>query len=158
MEFCQIAGDVKLGENVKIHAFVNLYGCAIGDNTKVGTFVEIQKGVKIGKNCKISSHSFICEGVIIQDNIFVGHNVTFVNDPFPKATSTDGSLQTDADWSVVATVVETDASIGSGTTVLCGVTIGRGSMVGAGAVVTRNIPPNEIWVGNPAQFLRRIER
>ena len=156
MEFCRIAPDVKLGKNVKIHAFVNLYGCSIGDSTKIGAFVEIQKGVFIGKNCKISSHTFICEGVTIQDNVLVSHNVTFINDPFPKATNPAGNLQTEADWTVVATRVETGASIGSSATILCGVTIGAGAIVGAGSVVTKDIPGGEIWAGNPARFLRKV--
>jgi len=158
MKFCRITPDVKLGDNVKIHAFVNLYGCSIDDNTKIGAFVEIQKGVLIGKNCKISSHTFICEGVTIQDNVFVGHNVTFINDFLPRATNIDGSLQTDEDWSVIPTIVETDASIGSSATILCGVKIGAGALVGAGSVVTKNIPSNEIWAGNPAKFIRKAER
>jgi acetyltransferase-like isoleucine patch superfamily enzyme len=157
MEFCRIAPDVKFGKNVKIHAFVNLYGCSIGENSKIGAFVEIQKGVSIGNNCKISSHSFICEGVTIQDNVFVGHNVTFVNDPFPKSINQEGRLQYEADWTVVPTTVETGASIGSSVTVLCGVTIGTGALVGAGSVVTKNIPPDEIWAGNPARFLKSIK-
>lgn len=158
MEFCRIASDVKLGKDVKIHAFVNLYGCLIGDGTKVGTFVEIQKGVAIGKNCKISSHTFVCEGVEIQDNVFVGHNVAFINDRFPRAVNPDGSIQTEEDWIVIPTIVETGASIGSGATILSGVIIGAGSLVGAGAVVTKNIPANEIWAGNPAQFLRKVDK
>ena len=156
MEFCRIAPDVILGKDVKTHAFVNLYGCTISDNTKIGAFVEIQKGAFIGKNCKISSHTFICEGVTIEDNVFVGHNVTFINDPFPKATNLDGSLQTEADWAAIQTKVEIGASIGSSATILCGVTIGKGALVGAGSMVTTNIPPYEIWVGNPARFLRKV--
>jgi acetyltransferase-like isoleucine patch superfamily enzyme len=157
MEFCRIAPDVKLGKNVKIHAFVNLYGCSIGDDTKIGTFVEIQKNAHIGRNCKISSHTFICEGVAVEDNVFVGHNVTFINDPYPKATGFDGSLQTEEDWTVVPTKVETGASLGSGSTILCGVTIGEGALIGAGSVVTKDIPPYEIWAGNPARFLRKVD-
>lgn len=157
MEFCRIAPDVVLGKDVKIHAFVNLYGCCIRNNTSIGAFVEIQKCAKVGKNCKISSHTFICEGVTIEDNVFVGHNVTFINDPFPKATNPDGSLQTDTEWAVIPTKVETGVSIGSSVTILCGVTIGKGSLVGAGSVVTKDIPPYEIWAGNPAKFLRKAE-
>ena len=157
MEFCRIAPDVKLGKNVKIYAFVNLYGCSIGDGTKIGTFVEIQKNAHIGRNCKISSHSFICEGVAIEDNVFVGHNVTFINDPYPKAAGLDGTLQTEEDWTVVPTKVQTGASLGSGSTILCGVTIGEGALVGAGSVVTKDIPPYEIWAGNPARFLRKVD-
>jgi acetyltransferase-like isoleucine patch superfamily enzyme len=147
-----------LGKNVKISVFTNLYGCTIGDGTKVGAFVEIQKGVIIGKSCKISSHSFVCEGVTIQDNVFVGHNVTFINDKYPRATRADGSLQTEEDWDVVPTLVEKGASIGSSVTILCGVTIGAGATVGAGSVVTRDIPAGEVWLGNPARFLRKVER
>jgi len=158
MEFCRIATDVKIGKGVKIHGFVNIYGCVIGDNTKIGAFVEIQKGVIIGMNCKISSHTFICEGVSIEDNVFVGHNVTFINDPFPKATNTDGSVQTETDWHVISTKVGSSASIGSGATILCGVTIGEGALVGAGSVVTKDISPYEIWAGNPAQFLRKVRK
>lgn len=158
MEFCCIAPDVILGKNVKIHAFVNLYGCSIGDNTKIGTFVEIQKGAFIGKNCKISSHTFICEGVTIHDNVFIGHNVTFINDKYPKAANPDGNLQTEADWSVTPTLVEEGASIGSSVTILCGVTIGTGATVGAGSIVTKDIPPGEVWTGNPARFTRKAER
>ncbi len=157
MEFCRIAPDVVLGKDVKIHAFVNLYGCCIGDNTSIGAFVEIQKRAKAGKNCKISSHTFICEGVTIEDNVFVGHNVTFINDRFPKATTAEGGLQTEEDWAVVPIKVESGASIGSSVTILCGVTIGKGALVGAGSVVTRDIPPYEIWAGNPAKFLRKVE-
>jgi len=157
MEFCRVSPDVHLGKDVKIHAFVNLYGCSIGDNTKIGTFVEIQKNAFIGKNCKISSHTFICEGVTIDDNVFVGHNVTFINDAYPKAANPDGSLQTEEDWIVIPTKVETGAAIGSGANILCGVTIGRGALVGAGSVVTKNVPPNEVWVGNPARFLKKVE-
>lgn len=158
MEFCRIAHDVILGKDVKIHAFVNLYGCSINDNTKIGTFVEIQKGVFVGKNCKISSHTFICEGVTIEDNVFVGHNVTFINDRLPKAITPEGGLQTEADWTVVPIKVESGASIGSSVTILCGVTIGAGALVGAGSVVTRDIPPCEIWTGNPAIFMRKANR
>lgn len=157
MEYCRIAPDVLIGANVKISAFVNLYGCSVGDNTKLGAFVEIQKGAAIGKNCKISSHTFICEGVTVQDNVFIGHNVTFINDKYPRATRTDGSLQTEEDWSVVPTLVESGASIGSSVSILCGVTIGAGAMVGAGSVVTKDIPPGEIWAGNPARFVRKAD-
>ena len=157
MKYCRIAPDVSLGANVKISAFVNLYGCSIGDNTKLGAFVEIQKGAAIGENCKISSHTFICEGVTVQDNVFIGHNVTFINDPYPRATIADGSLQTEEDWDVVPTLVEKGASIGSSVTILCGVTIGAGAMVGAGSVVTKSVPPGEIWAGNPARFVRKAD-
>jgi len=157
MEFCRIAPDVTLGEGVTIHAFVNLYGCTIGNNTKIGAFVEIQKGTDIGKNCKVSSHTFICEGVTIKDNVFIGHNVTFINDKYPKATSAEGTLQTEEDWSVVPTLIKENASIGSSVTLLCGVTIGTGAVVGAGSVVTKNVPAGEIWAGNPARFMRKVE-
>lgn len=157
VEYCRIAPDVLIGANVKISAFVNLYGCSVGDNTKLGAFVEIQKGAAIGKNCKISSHTFICEGVTVQDNVFIGHNVTFINDKYPRATRADGSLQTEEDWSVVPTLVESGASIGSSVSILCGVTIGAGAMVGAGSVVTKDIPPGEIWAGNPARFVRKAD-
>ena len=157
MEYCRIAPDVSIGANVKISAFVNLYGCSVGDNTKLGAFVEIQKGAAIGKNCKISSHTFICEGVTVQDNVFIGHNVTFINDKYPEATRADGSLQTEEDWSVVPTLVESGASIGSSVTILCGVTIGAGALVGAGSVVTKDIPSGEIWAGNPARFVRKAD-
>lgn len=157
VEYCRIAPDVLIGANVKISAFVNLYGCSVGDNTKLGAFVEIQKGAAIGKNCKISSHTFICEGVTVQDNVFIGHNVTFINDKYPRATRADGSLQTEEDWSVVPTLVESGASIGSSVSILCGVTIGAGAMIGAGSVVTKDIPPGEIWAGNPARFVRKAD-
>jgi UDP-2-acetamido-3-amino-2,3-dideoxy-glucuronate N-acetyltransferase len=152
----KIAPDVKLGKKVKIYDFVNLYGCEIDDETKIGTFVEIQKGSKIGKNCKISSHTFICEGVTIEDRVFVGHNVTFINDIFPRATSQDGKLQTEKDWACVPTFVKQGASIGSSATILCGITIGENAMVGAGSVVTKNVPANTVVAGNPARILRKI--
>lgn len=148
--------NVKLGENVKIFDFVNLYGCSIGDNSKIGTFVEIQKNATIGKNCKISSHTFICEGVHIGDNIFIGHNVTFINDKHPRAANPDGSLQTEADWKVVETFIKNGASIGSSSTILCGITIGENAIVGAGAVVTKDVPPNTIVAGVPAKVIRKI--
>ena len=147
----KISDDVKLGKNVKIYDFVNLYGCAIGDNTKVGTFVEIQKGAKIGKNCKISSHTFICEGVTIEDEVFIGHNVTFINDRYPRATTPSGQLQGEEDWSCIPTLVERGASIGSSVTILCGVTIGENALVGAGSVVTKNVPAGATVAGNPAR-------
>jgi acetyltransferase-like isoleucine patch superfamily enzyme len=152
----KVAPSVKLGQRVVLNAFTNLYGCEIGDDSKIGTFVEIQKGAKIGSRCKISSHSFICEGVTIEDEVFVGHNVTFTNDLFPRATRTDGSLQTDADWKCVPTLIKRGASIGSSATILCGVTIGENAMVGAGAVVTKDVPPNTLVVGNPARALRKL--
>lgn len=154
----KIAPDVKLGKKVKIYDFVNLYGCEIGDETKISTFVEIQKGSKIGKNCKISSHTFICEGVTIEDCVFVGHNVTFINDIFPRATSQDGKLQTEKDWVCVPTFVKQGASIGSSATILCGITIGENAMVGAGSVVTRDVPANTIVAGNPARILQKINK
>ncbi len=157
MKFLSIADDVKLGEGVKIFNFVNLYGCEIGDHTKIGTFVEIQKGATVGKHCKISSHTFICEGVHIEDNCFIGHNVTFINDKFPRATNPDGSLQTEADWACVPTYVRKGASVGSSSTILCGVTIGEGAIIGAGAVVTKDVPPNTIVAGCPARVLRKME-
>ncbi len=157
MEYCRIAPDVKLGENVKIFAFVNLYGCTIGDNTKIGTFVEIQKGAVIGKNCKISSHTFICEGVTIEDGVFIGHGVTFINDLYPRATTEEGSLQTEQDWKVIPTTVKKRASIGSGTTILAGVTIGEEAIVGAGSVVTKDVPPRTVVAGNPARVLRTLD-
>lgn len=152
----KILNNVKLGKDVKIYDFTNLYGCSIGDNTKVGTFVEIQKNAHIGKNCKISSHTFICEGVTIEDNVFVGHNVTFINDKIPRATAEDGSMQTESDWKVEETFVRKGASIGSSATIMCGVTIGENAIVGAGAVVTKNVLPNTIVGGVPAKFIRNI--
>jgi UDP-2-acetamido-3-amino-2,3-dideoxy-glucuronate N-acetyltransferase len=157
MCFRRIAPDVKLGKDVKIHDFVNLYGCAIGDNAKIGTFVEIQKNAQIGCNVKISSHTFICEGVTIEDDVFIGHNVSFINDKFPRATNGAGHLQTEADWKVVPTIVRRAASIGTGSTILCGVTIGENSIVGAGSVVTKDVPPNTIVVGNPARIMRKVK-
>src|SRR5215212_2132063 len=150
----QIAPDVKLGKGVRIFGFTNLYGCEIGDEVKIGTFVEIQKGTKIGNRCKISSHSFICEGVTLEDEVFIGHNVTFTNDRYPRATNTTGALQTEADWSCVPTLVKRGASIGSGATLLCGITIGECAIVGAGSVVTKDVPANAIVVGNPARVLK----
>lgn len=153
----KITGDVIIGENVKIYDFVNLYGCEIGDNSKIGTFVEIQKGVKIGKNCKISSHTFICEGVTIEDNVFIGHNVTFINDLYPRATNKDGSVQGGDDWECISTRIGQGASLGSSVTVLGGVTVGKNAIVGAGSVVTRDVPPDTIVAGNPAKPLRHIK-
>jgi UDP-2-acetamido-3-amino-2,3-dideoxy-glucuronate N-acetyltransferase len=150
-QFCLIAPDVKLGRDVTIQHFVNLYGCEIGDGTKVGSFVEIQKGARVGRNCKISSHTFICEGVQIEDEVFVGHGVIFINDKFPKAVNAGGALQTEADWSVVPTLVQRGASIGSGATILCGITIGPNATVGAGAVITRDVPGGATVAGNPAR-------
>jgi UDP-2-acetamido-3-amino-2,3-dideoxy-glucuronate N-acetyltransferase len=150
----QIAPNVKLGKDVRIFGFTNLYGCEIGDESKVGTFVEIQKGAKIGKRCKISSHSFICEGVTIEDEVFVGHNVTFINDLFPRATA-DGKLQTEADWKCIPTLVKKGASIGSSATILCGITIGESATIGAGSVVTKDVPAGAIVAGNPARIMKR---
>jgi acetyltransferase-like isoleucine patch superfamily enzyme len=150
-----IGTDVKLGEGVKLSKFVNLYGCEVGDNTKIGAFVEIQKNARVGKNCKISSHTFICEGVTVEDNVFVGHGVTFINDSYPRAT-TNGALQTEADWSVEPTLVKRGASIGSGATILANVTIGENAIVGAGSVVTRDVPTNAVVAGSPARLLRSI--
>ncbi|MBN8863493.1 MAG: N-acetyltransferase [Sphingobacteriales bacterium] len=152
----QSLNNVSLGQGVRIFSFVNAYGCSIDDNSKVGAFVEIQKGVTIGKNCKISSHTFICEGVHIEDNVFVGHGVMFTNDLFPRATNDDGSMQTEADWKCIETFVKKGASIGSNATILCGITIGENSMIGAGAVVTRDVPPNTIVAGNPAKPIKTI--
>ncbi|GAA4439445.1 acyltransferase [Pontibacter saemangeumensis] len=146
--------NVRLGKDVKIYSFVNAYGCSIDDGTKIGTFVEIQKGATIGKNCKISSHTFICEGVHIADNVFVGHNVTFINDKFPRATNEDGSLQSESDWNCVETIVEEGASIGSSVTVLCGLRIGKKAIIGAGSVVTKDVPENAIVAGNPARIMK----
>ena len=152
-----ISDDVKLGKDVKLSKFINLYGCCIGDNTKIGAFVEIQKNSLIGKNCKISSHTFICEGVTIEDNVFIGHNVAFINDSFPRATAKDGKLQTQADWKVEPTLVKKGASIGSGSTILSNVVIGENAIIGAGSVVTKNVPPDTIAAGNPAKILRKIK-
>jgi acetyltransferase-like isoleucine patch superfamily enzyme len=157
LDFCRIAPDVKLGKDVKIFAFVNLYGCTIGDGTKVGAFVEIQKNAIIGKNVKVSSHTFICEGVEIEDNVFVGHNVSFINDKYPRSSNADGSLQSEADWKVVRTRVKRGASIGTSVTILCGVTIGENAIVGAGSVVTKDVPDNVVVAGNPARILRKLE-
>jgi acetyltransferase-like isoleucine patch superfamily enzyme len=156
MRFQCISDDVVLGENVGLRDFINLYGCAIGDNSKVGTFVEIQRDVTVGKNCKISSHTFICEGVTIEDNVFIGHNVSFINDRYPRATA-NGVLQTPDDWKLERTVVQRGASIGTSATILCGVTIGAGAIVGAGSVVTRDVPAGAIVAGNPARVVRSVE-
>ena len=156
-EFSRIAPDVKIGQDVRIFGFVNLYGCSIGDNSKIGTFVEIQKNAEIGKNVKVSSHTFICEGVKIEDDVFIGHNVSFINDKYPHATNASGGLQTEIDWKVVPTVVKRGASIGTSSTILCGVTIGESAIVGAGSVVTRDVPPGTVVAGNPARFLKLVE-
>jgi acetyltransferase-like isoleucine patch superfamily enzyme len=152
----RIAPDVKIGKNVKIFGFVNMYGCEIGDESKIGCFVEIQKNAKIGKNVKVSSHTFICEGVTIEDNVFVGHNVSFINDKYPRSTNQQGGLQTESDWAVVPTLVKQGASIGTSTTILCGVTIGENAIIGAGSVVTKDIPPNTIAYGIPAKVQKRL--
>ena len=154
MKMIAIANNVKLGQDVKIANFVNLYGCEIGDNTRIGTFVEVQKNAFIGANCKIQSHSFICEGVTIEDEAFIGHNVTFVNDKYPRSTKPDGGVQTEADWHMTPTKVGRRASIGSGATILGGVTIGEGAIIGAGSVVTKDVAPRTIVAGNPAKFIR----
>jgi acetyltransferase-like isoleucine patch superfamily enzyme len=155
-DYVCIAPDVKLGKNVKLSKFINLYGCEIGENTKIGAFVEIQKNATIGRNCKISSHTFVCEGVTIEDNVFIGHSVTFINDSYPRATSEDGQLQTESDWKVEKTVVMQGASIGSGATILSNVVIGQNTIIGAGSVVTKSVPANTIVAGNPAKVLRAI--
>jgi acetyltransferase-like isoleucine patch superfamily enzyme len=155
--FLCVAPDVKLGKDVKLARFINLYGCEIGDETKIGTFVEIQKNAKIGIRCKISSHTFICEGVTIEDNVFIGHGVTFVNDTFPRATTPGGELQTESDWKVETTRVKKGASIGSGATILANLTIGEGAMVGAGSVVTRDVPAQAVVAGNPARYIRQLK-
>ena len=157
-EFARIAPDVKLGRDVKIYAFVNLYGCTVGDESKIGTFVEIQKGAWIGRRVKVSSHTFICEGVRIEDYVFIGHGVMFTNDRYPRAANPDGSLQTEADWKCVPTLIQKGASIGSNATILCGVTVGEGAIVGAGSVVTRDVPAYTVAAGNPARILRTLER
>ena len=156
-EFARIAPDVKLGLGVKIYAFVNLYGCEIGDESRVGTFVEIQKGAKIGRRVKISSHTFICEGVTIEDEVFIGHGVMFINDKYPRATTGTGQSQTEADWDCIPTLIRQGASIGSNATILCGVTVGEGAIVGAGSVVTRDVPPRAVIAGNPARLIRILE-
>jgi UDP-2-acetamido-3-amino-2,3-dideoxy-glucuronate N-acetyltransferase len=157
MKFLSIAPDVKLGENVKIRNFVNLYGCEIGDDTKIGVFVEVQKNARIGKRCKISSHTFICEGVTIEDNVFIGHSVVFINDTYPRATNSNGELQSEEDWKVEPILVKKGASIGSNSTILSNVTIGENAIVGAGSVVTKDVPPNMIVAGNPARLFRPID-
>lgn len=154
----QIAPDVKLGKNVRIFGFTNLYGCEIGDDVKIGTFVEIQKGSRIGNRCKISSHSFLCEGVTLEENVFIGHGVMFTNDLFPRATNDAGELQSEADWKCIPTLVKRGASIGSGATLLCGITIGENALVGAGSVVTKDVPPNVIVAGNPARVMKTISK
>jgi UDP-2-acetamido-3-amino-2,3-dideoxy-glucuronate N-acetyltransferase len=157
-EFCAIADDVKLGRDVQIYNFVNLYGCEIGDETRLGTFVEIQKGARVGARCKISSHTFICEGIEIEDEVFIGHGVQFINDRYPRATNEDGTPQTDAHWTLQRTIVRRGASIGTGATILGGIEIGARSTIGAGAVVTRDVPPGATVAGNPARILRNDER
>lgn len=156
-DFSRIAPDVKLGRNVKIYAFVNLYGCEIGDESKIGTFVEIQKGARIGNRVKVSSHSFICEGVTIEDEVFIGHGVMFINDKYPRATAATGELQTEADWVCTPTLIKRKASVGSNATILCGVTVGEGAIIGAGSVVTHDVPDFTIMAGNPARILRKID-
>jgi acetyltransferase-like isoleucine patch superfamily enzyme len=156
-EYVAIGPNVKLGKNVKLSKFINIYGCEIGDDTKIGAFVEIQKNAKVGSRCKISSHTFICEGVTIEDNVFIGHNVTFVNDTYPRATNATGGLQTEQDWKVETTLVRKGASIGSGATILSNVVIGQGALVGAGSVVTKDVPPYGVVVGNPARLIRTLE-
>jgi len=156
--FSRIADDVRLGRDVQIHGFVNLYGCEIGDESKIGTFVEIQKNARVGARCKVSSHTFICEGVAIEDECFIGHHVVFINDRYPQAANPDGALQTDADWQVVPTHVGRRASIGSGAVILCGVRIGEGALVGAGSVVTKDVPPHTVVAGNPARVIRTRPR
>jgi acetyltransferase-like isoleucine patch superfamily enzyme len=155
-EFVSIAPSVRLGKDVRLSKFINLYGCEIGDETKIGAFVEIQKNASVGKRCKISSHTFICEGVEIQDNVFIGHGVTFINDSYPRATTASGELQTESDWKVERTVVSKGASVGSGSTILSNVTIGENAIVGAGSVVTKNVPANAVVAGNPARVLRYL--
>jgi len=156
-EFCSITPNVKLGSGVKLSKFINLYGCEIGDDTKIGAFVEIQKNASVGKRCKISSHTFVCEGVTIEDNVFIGHGVTFINDPYPRAATAEGQLQTEKDWKVEKTLIKKGASIGSGVTILCGVTVGENAIVGAGSVVTKDVPANAIVAGNPARLKRFID-
>src|SRR3954465_10798313 len=155
-EFNRITSDVKLGRDVRIFGFANLYGCEIGDEVKIGTFVEIQKGVKVGRRCKISSHSFLCEGVTLEDEVFVGHNVCFTNDRFPRSTNPDGSMKSGQDWKCVPTLIKKRAAIGSGTTLLCGITVGENAIIGAGSVVTKDVAPNTIVAGNPARLVRKL--
>ena len=157
MKYLCVSKDVKLGKNVRLSKFINLYGCKIGDKTKIGAFVEVQKNAKIGKNCKVSSHTFICEGVTIEDNVFIGHNVTFINDNYPRSTNDDGTMQTDDDWMCLPTLIKKGASIGSSATLLGGITIGNGAIIGAGSVVNKDVPPNTIAAGNPARELRKIK-
>jgi acetyltransferase-like isoleucine patch superfamily enzyme len=152
-----VSDDVKLGKNVRLSKFINLYGCEIGDETKIGAFVEIQKNASIGRCCKVSSHTFICEGVVIEDQVFIGHGVMFINDSYPRATTVEGSLQSEADWTIERTVIKKGASIGSGATILSNTTIGENAIVGAGSVVTKDVPPNAIVAGNPARILRYVE-
>lgn len=154
--FQSIAPDVKLGRNVRIFNFTNLYGCEIGDDVKIGTFVEIQKGVKVGNRCKISSHSFICEGVTLEDEVFIGHNVVFTNDRYPRAANENGQLQTESDWKCVPTLVKRGASIGSGAVLLCGIVVGENAMIGAGSVVTKDVPSNAVVAGNPARIMKSL--
>ena len=154
----QIAPDVKMGRGVKIHGFANLYGCELGDDVKIGTFVEIQKGARIGNRCKVSSHTFVCEGVVIEDDVFIGHNVTFINDRYPRATNTAGALQTEVDWVCIPTLVRRGASIGSGATLLCGITVGEAAVVGAGSVVTKDVPPRAVVAGNPARLIKMLPK
>jgi len=155
-EYCRIAPDVRMGQNVSIHAFVNLYGCSIGDNSRIGAFVEIQKNAQIGRNVKVSSHTFICEGVTIEDECFIGHNVSFINDKYPRATDASGQPQSENDWRVIPTLVKRGASIGTSSTILCGVNIGENAIVGAGSVVTHDVPDNTIVAGNPARPLKKV--
>lgn len=157
ISFSRIAQDVKLGHDVKIYAFVNLYGCEIGDESKIGTFVEVQKGAKIGRRVKVSSHTFICEGVTIEDEVFIGHGVMFINDRYPRSATPDGELQAEKDWQCIPTLIRNRASIGSNATILCGVTIGEDAIIGAGSVVTRDVPPKAVVAGNPARILRLLE-
>lgn len=154
----RIASDVKLGKNVRLNAFTNLYGCEIGDDVKIGTFVEVQRGAKIGNRCKISSHTFICAGVVLEDEVFIGHNVTFINDRYPRATNGDGTLKDDTDWNCISTRVKCGASVGSGATLLCGVTIGERALVGAGSVVTCDVPDFAVVAGNPARIIKTLAR